>query len=193
MIPRPSFWPVAIVSLLLGNACIVAITVYAASGAGSPGGSGTGGGGGGGGGAIEPDYDRKALAWDQTARQAALDRALGWSATASITPAGHASASGSPGTLALDLRDGARQPIRAARITAIAFHETDPRRTFTLTLTPATTGEPGRFTAPLPTFKRGLWRVALTVDAVGTRFTPTLQVDTDLPLPRESGDAPCSQ
>lgn len=188
MIRRPAFWPVAIVSLLLGNACIVAITVYAASGAGIPGGNA-------GGGAIEPDYDRKALAWDELARQAALDRALGWSATAAITRAGPASASGSPGTLTLDLRDGAGQPIRAARITAIAFHETDPRRTFALTLTPAPppTGEPGRFTAPLPTFKPGLWRVALTVDAVGTRFTPTLRLDTDRPLPRDPGDAPCSQ
>lgn len=165
-----AIWPIIIVGLLSMNASIVAITVYAAN-------SDRGF-------AVEPDYYRKGLAWDESVRQRDLNASLGWSLTASFQPATPAASA----RLLARFADGAARPIRAAKLVVEAFHEADPSRVTRVDL--IAQGD-GTFAAPFAAPRPGLWTLRFIADAAGIRFTSAQQADVD----KSGGGAarPCSR
>lgn len=152
-------WPVAIVGLLGMNMTIVGVTVYYASRDKTS--------------AVVPDYYMKAVHWDETARQAAANRALGWTVGVTVVPATGDSTARSA-TLTVTLADGAGRKIRAAAASVEAFHEADPTAKVRGALRPL--GD-GRYEAVLPIARAGLWRVDVAADAAGMKFTNEQSVE----------------
>ncbi|MDX2130534.1 MAG: FixH family protein [Planctomycetota bacterium] len=148
-------WPIAIVGLLLGNMAIVGVTVYFAARTRTS--------------DVVPDYYAKALHWDDTARQHAANRALGWTLDVSF-----ASVDDATSRVRLRLTDGAGDPIRAATIDLEAFHQADPGARHTITLV---SRHDGTYEGVLESSRPGRWRVHAIADAVGMRFTSEQQVD----------------
>ncbi len=139
-------WPLIVVGMLLANVLIVGVTVVAAVRSRSP---------------VERDYYAKGLAWDESARQIALNRSLGWAIDARI-------ARGPEARLLASVRDGAGKPIRAAKIVATIFFDATPQHASDVLLLAR---DEGGFEADVPVDRPGLWRARFVVDAAGMRFT----------------------
>lgn len=72
---------------------------------------------------VEPDYYRKAVAWDSTmARRAASDR-LGWTATATFAHRAGGPADG--GALVVRISDADGAPLSGAAVRAVLIHNLD--------------------------------------------------------------------
>lgn len=143
-------WPLAIISLLGMNMVIVGITVYYANTSKTSG--------------VVPDYYTKAVHWEDTQRQRAVNKSLGWVAGWEGTAAG----SLAPGALVLDLKDGAGEPIRAASAQFEVFHESDDATRATGVMSQR---DDGKYAAIVPLTRAGRWHVHAVIDSVGTRFT----------------------
>lgn len=113
--------------------------------------------------AFEPDYYRKALAWDSTMAQSGRNLALDWRATARLDPRGQ---------LAVTLADRHGLPLAGARVTAevIPIAHADRYRSVTLT-----EGEPGDFGVAIPLVYSGLHEIRLSVVRLRDRFTVVLR------------------
>ncbi len=146
-------WPWAIFALLGANMVIVAITVYASQRSRSP---------------VESDYYQKAMHWDDSARQQALNAALGWK----LTPTVRKSSSGAD--LSISLLDGQGQPIRTCKIAVEGFHLADPTRKLDATIDAS---DAESLTTTLPIDRPGLWRLSFVVDAGGSRFTQQQDIE----------------
>ena len=116
---------------------------------------------------VEPDYYRKALAWDSTLAQRARDQALGWRLDARLAPLA------ADGRARLEVRlagrDGA--PIVDARVGVVAVHNREARAPRAATLAPVA----GGYAAELPLARAGLWELRFDVRRGGERFTATLR------------------
>lgn len=145
------FWPGGVFILLGLNMVIVGITVYAALSDKSVG--------------IEKKYYEKALAWDETAKQRQLNAALGWKIDSGVNAARQ---------ITLTLRDSSGQYIRAAKITAEAFHEARPNEVSTLTFIGDGSGS---FRALCPDGPEGSWRLRTRVEAVKMVFTDDRSIE----------------
>ncbi len=118
---------------------------------------------------VEPDYYRKAVAWDQTmARQSASD-GLGWRASAVLRRT--AADSGAIEVRAVG-RDGA--PIIGARVVATLIHNRDAANPIRVALQE---GAPGRYGAPVLLAHRGLWEVRVDARRDTDRFLATVHTD----------------
>jgi nitrogen fixation protein FixH len=121
-------WPAALVGVLavtiLAN---VALFWYAGRGDGA---------------GVEPDYYRRALAWDSTMAAETASRALGWRLTASLS-----APEGTGGTLTVELRDasGAMVAGAAVRVQGFAIARSTTRFDAALAEAPA-----GRYTLAVP-------------------------------------------
>lgn len=114
--------------------------------------------------AIEPDYYEKALAWDQTSRQREHSASLGWSID--LAPPG------ASGTLVLTLRDRLGRPLEGAAVTLETYHHARASDRATTKLPPA--GD-GRYAAPVPLQRAGLWEARITIVRGPDTFTATRQ------------------
>lgn len=114
--------------------------------------------------AFEPDYYRKALAWDSTMAQDDRNVALAWHATARL---------GRAGRLTVALSDAAGLPLAGATVTAevIPIAHADRIRSVTLAETGA-----GAFGAEVPLVYAGLHEVRVSAARGGDRFTTILRV-----------------
>jgi len=121
--------------------------------------------------AIEPDYYRKAVAWDSTIAQAGRNTALGWHLDASL---GRGPA-GSPGGLEVILQSADGTPVDSATIRVEATHNARAAEILTADLRP--TGR-GRYRADLPTTRRGRWELRFTAVRGADHFTATLRRET---------------
>lgn len=128
--------------------------------------------------AVEPDYYRKAVAWDSTMAQAARNTELDWRLGARLG----APSAGGLATLAVTLHTAAGAPISDAVIRVEATHNADANRILAAELLPA--GD-GTYHATLPATRRGLWELRLEALRGPERFTVTLRRDTsrDVPTP----------
>ncbi len=136
------FWPAAVVGMLALNVIGTLVFMWAASDEEAN--------------TVEPDYYRKAVAWDSTAaaRQRAVD--LGWSLEASIGPL---AADGQADVVVRLLdRDGA--PVEGVTLSLVAIHNAHARHPLTAAL-PAVA--PGRFERRLPVRWAGRWELRLEV------------------------------
>jgi nitrogen fixation protein FixH len=149
-------WPLILVGILLLAAGANGILVYRATHDPSF--------------AVEPDYYRKALAWDERQAEARRGEALGWALDAEL-------AAGEPtpaiAELRVRLRDRAGQPLRGATVEVAALHKARAARVLRARLE-ADPAEPGLYRASLPARRRGLWELELRVVRGGDRLTRTV-------------------
>lgn len=118
--------------------------------------------------AIEPDYYRKATAWD--AEQASLrqSRELGWHSELDVTL-------GAPGrgqTITLKLYDRAGEPLRGAQVSLRAFHNARAGRVFDVALTEVASGVyAGKSDGARP----GLWELRVQAQRGADVYRETLR------------------
>ncbi|MBY0313791.1 MAG: FixH family protein [Phycisphaerales bacterium] len=149
---RGRMWVVGIFALLGINFTVVGVTVYFALSDPSA--------------AVEPDYYRKGLAWDETARQNEHNRALGWSADVRFEQA----AAGQPAQLRVRLANKLNEPISGAKIECTYFANTNSGKRSTVTLS-AFPSEPGVYAAPVDLDREGMWHVRLRAQTAVDVFT----------------------
>jgi len=127
-------WPGLIVAMLAANAAIVGATIFLAVSDKSF--------------AVEPDYYRKAMSWDQTATQRQLNADLGWIVE---IPDAH---SGQP--IALRLLDRDRHVVRGAEVDIVAFHNATANDLLKATLLEI---EPGLYRSDETLARAGSWEI----------------------------------
>ena len=149
------YWPWFIVALLVATAAGQGVMLYAATHDHTF--------------SIEPDYYKKAVAFDTVMRQERENLALGWTATATIG----ALADGTR-EVALVLADRAEQPITDAHVRVTAIHNLEGDHHVVQALTPR---PDGRFVARMPLTRAGLWELRVNAMRGHERFTPSLRVE----------------
>lgn len=148
-------WPLAIGAVL---ALTVIANVALLVAAGAPGAT-----------QVEPDYYRRALAWDSTQADRVRSAALGWRAEAAFaTPV----AQGTP--ISVALLDAGDQPVRGARLELLAIHNLAPGAPATWRLTEVA---PGRYEAIVRPGHRGRWELRLLASRAGERFAQVLHAE----------------
>ena len=149
-------WPVAIVSVL---AITVAANVVLIVAANDPKAS-----------VVEPDYYRKAVAFDSTMAERAADLKLGWRMEARL---------GAPGTdgtrLETHLTDASGVALDGALVNVVAVHNLDAGHPVNAAL--LGTGA-GRYAAKLPLTHEGRWELRFAVQRGAQRFSADLHQDT---------------
>lgn len=152
---RGAWWPIAIVAILtLTVGANFAIYYVANDDQGI---------------AIEPDYYRKAVAWDSTMAQARENRVLGWHVTPSL-----AAFTGRDGAeLRVTLTDSTGAAISGATVKVVAFYNARAGEISDTTLVPERGGYGGR----LPVHHGGIWELRFDVTRGGVRFTSTSRVE----------------
>jgi nitrogen fixation protein FixH len=150
-------WPLAIVGVLAITVGANAVLLYQAGDRDAA--------------VVEPDYYRKAVAWDSTLAQRAHDAALGWRLEAAL---------GAPGSdglpLAARLTDARGTPLADAIVTVEAIHNAEGSHRLHATLRP---GPGGTYLTTLPSMHRGLWELRFQVVRGGERFTVALRREAE--------------
>jgi nitrogen fixation protein FixH len=147
-------WPIAIVGMLAVNVIATGVLMWAANDDEAN--------------AIEPDYYRKAVAWDSTV--AARDRgaALGWTMDVTLGPLGEDGGA----TVTVALADSTASPLEHAAVTLEAIHSAHARHPLHATLVPAA---PGRYRARLPLRWAGRWELRLEIARDGVRVPASVR------------------
>ncbi|MEO8450323.1 MAG: FixH family protein [Gemmatimonadota bacterium] len=148
-------WPVAIGAALGFTVLANGVLLYAA--------------GRDGGAEIEPDYYRKAVAWDSTIAQAHRNVALGWQLQATLSQAG---------TLTVTLADRAGLPLTGATITTEGFALAGGNRTLQATLAPVDHS----YRAGLTLQHQGIYELRFLVMRGSERFTAVMRGTPGGPL-----------
>jgi nitrogen fixation protein FixH len=146
-------WPLAIVGVLAITVGANAVLLYQAGDREAA--------------VVEPDYYRKAVAWDSTLAQQAKNAALGWRLDAAFGAPGR---DGTP--LTARLTDARGRALADAAITVEAIHNAEGSRRLHAVLRPAPSGA---YAALLPLAHRGLWELRFEAARGGERFTATLR------------------
>ena len=154
-------WPVAIVGVLAVTVAANAVLFYAASDREAA--------------AVEPDYYRRAVAWDSTRAQERRNQALGWRLVAEL------GAPGPEGTpLGVLLVDAEGLPIEDATVSVEAIHNREATRPIRATLAPTAEDAPARegYAVTLPLPRRGLWELRFVARRGDERFTADLRLES---------------
>ncbi|WP_255120259.1 FixH family protein [Synechococcus sp. Cruz CV-v-12] len=118
--------------------------------------------------AVERDYDRKALHWEETARQQRRNRELGWKVAIDSTDGG---------VIAVSLTDAAGRPLEAATVDVEAFHHASAGTRLNVRLSSTA---PGRYAGAGLVGAPGLWEFRLVVkrgpDVMTHSITQTVAV-----------------
>ena len=117
--------------------------------------------------AVVPDYYRKAVAWDETARQTAANERLGWTLAIDVSRRTDA---GDRREVRVDLHDAAGAPIRDAGIRIEAYFDARAGAKQRVLLEPAP-DQPGRYIGRLPVERDGHWTFHAVVHRGEDRFT----------------------
>jgi nitrogen fixation protein FixH len=118
--------------------------------------------------AIEPDYYRRAVAWDSTASERRVSAALGWSAPIALVRTGNAL------TIRTAPSDANGSPLIGAAISAQLFPIARSQHVDLVALTEST---PGRYSAAVPQTRAGLWEVRLSVTRGADRWASVERVE----------------
>jgi nitrogen fixation protein FixH len=154
-VTRPrSYWPIALAGVLAvsaaANLVVVAVAVRDPSFA------------------VERDYYRKALAWDETMAQEQRNVELGWHVDATLVTLGRPR---HDARLDVRVADADGRPIDGARVTVEALHNARANDLFAPLLTAQ---DAGRYTGSLPGARRGLWELRIRVARGAAVFTTVL-------------------
>ncbi len=120
--------------------------------------------------AIEPDYYKKAVAWDSTMAQERRNAALAWQ----LAPALPALGGNARSPLALTVTDAAGQPVAGAVVHVEAMAVAHADTTVAATLVE---DQPGHYVAPVPIRRAGLWELRVKVVRGADAFTADLRLD----------------
>jgi nitrogen fixation protein FixH len=120
--------------------------------------------------AVEPDYYRKALAWDEAMAQEARNEALGWGVSVAAMPGGRRGHL----TLQAAVTDRAGAAVAGAAVSVEAMHGARASRIVAAALAEQA---PGRYAAELPLGRAGLWELRLRVVRGDDVYTRRLQQD----------------
>ena len=125
--------------------------------------------------AVEPDYYRKALAWDEKRAQDRHNAELGWQLEFTVEPA----APGHDPKITVDLLDAEGSPLNHAKVSLEAFANTQADERFTVDLTAVD----DHHEINLPMRRDGLWEFRFTVTRGDELFThtDTRHVWTEIP------------
>lgn len=148
-------WPWAIVAVL---AVTVAANVALLVHANAPGAA-----------QVEPDYYRRALAWNSTQVERARSAALGWRAEATFGAAG---AEGTP--LSVSLRDSLGEPVTGASLEVLGVHNLEPSGPSSWSLVERAPGAYGTLVHP---GHAGHWELRLTATRDRARYVDVLHAD----------------
>lgn len=147
---RGRAWPFAIAGILLaGVGANVGLIILASSDPSA---------------AIEPDYYRKALAWDAEMAQQQRNIALGWSVHSAL----QLGREGADGLLELTLADSSGRPLTGAEVTALVMHNARAAAVQSVAL--RETGK-GHYTAHVAAQRPGLWEIRISVQREAQVFT----------------------
>jgi len=162
---RGAHWPWLVTGALLFTVGVNVVMLFAASSDRN-------------GSVVEPDYYRKAVAWDSTmARRAASDR-LGWSAEVVLErPDDRGTV---PGRLTVHLVDRDGASVRGADVTATLIHNTDAANPISLALGER---EPGLYAGATRIVNPGRWEVRLEATRGSERFLTVAIVDVRTTAP----------
>ena len=127
--------------------------------------------------AVEEDYYRKAVNWEETQAQRSRNQALGWSVDERLVPP---PVLGGKPTLEVTLTDAEGQPISGATVEVETFHNVRASAVLRAVLVER---EPGVYAAEMAMTRPGLWEIRTTVDHAGERFTHATKSHLD-PRPR---------
>lgn len=118
---------------------------------------------------VEPDYYRKAVAWDSTMGVRAASARLGWRATAVLAGA-------APGAAALEVRltDAQGAGVTGATVVATLIHNADAARHLAVPLRDA--GD-GRYVAAPALSHLGRWEVRIEATRGDARFVAVEHTD----------------
>lgn len=121
--------------------------------------------------AIEPDYYRKAVAWDSTQARIAQSDALAWTVSAQVN-----NQNASLSVLTLTLVDQKGAAVHNARLTGTLLHvaRANDVRSVVFTETPG-----GQYAATVPMARRGMWELRLAAVRNAEQFQQTVRIDTD--------------
>ncbi len=148
-------WPIAIVGVLVVTVAANAVLLFEAGDREAA--------------AVEPDYYRKAVAWDSVLAQENRNAALGWRLQAEL---GAVTPSGTP--LIVRLSDARGLPLADGDLAVEAIHNREATHRVRATLSPTADGV---YAATLPLAHRGLWELRFTAVRAGERFTATVRRD----------------
>ena len=112
--------------------------------------------------AVEPDYYRKALAWNDKQAQDRRNAELGWQLEFTVEPA-----PGQDPTLSVELTRGDGSPVNGAAVNVEAFANARRNDVFTASLTTSAAG----YETTLPMRRNGLWEFRFTVTRGDDLFT----------------------
>lgn len=161
LFPKERIWPTIIVTVLLGN---LALGFFLLRVAGEDEHF-----------AVEPDYYRRAVAWDSTMADAEQSAALGWSVVADA----EALRAGSPTRLGILVQDSVGGSIVGATVDVEALPVAYATEIQRATLHPGK--EAGEYAAEIDLPRTGLWELRITAtrgnERVATRIRVQLSED----------------
>jgi hypothetical protein len=149
-------WPIGI-SLVLAS--VVALNIWVAIKAGSDQSF-----------AIEPDYYRKAVAWDSAMAQDRANLKLRWHITAVLSPVIHDTA-----TLRASITDASGVPVSGADVRVTAMFNARANEAVSMRLAPAASDS--AYEAVLAVAHRGVWELRFLVTRGDERFTINTRVE----------------
>lgn len=117
--------------------------------------------------AVEKDYYKKAVAWDETQAQARENARLGWNVDLALE------AKGDHVELVAHVKDARGLPVPDARVEVEAFPNAHAGHIVNATLAPERDAQRGS----LPFVQAGLWELRFTVRSRGERFTQVIRRD----------------
>ncbi len=116
--------------------------------------------------AVEKDYYDKAIHWDDSRRQAAVNAALGWTVDVSVDR------DGPTGPVLVVRLNGPEGPVQNAVLNVEAFHMARSDDVLAARLAEV---ESGLYTAALPMRHNGKWELRFTADRGAEHFTHTVK------------------
>lgn len=148
-------WPVFVIGALAATVAANGVMLWASSGHNAA--------------AVEPDYYRKAVAWDSTLALRRHSADLGWRLEASL---GATREAGSELSVRIAGSDGL--PIAGAEVRVEALHNSESNHPVVAALR---TGADGSATAILPLRHPGLWELRFDATRGSDRFVTMLHRD----------------
>jgi nitrogen fixation protein FixH len=120
--------------------------------------------------AVEEDYYRRGLHWDDELAQRARNTALGWRVDASASPIRR----GYGSDLRIALNDAGVSPIEGASVVVRAVHVARAGSPVDIALL---SRAPGEYGARVPIERAGVWELRIDVHRGADRFTATERLD----------------
>jgi nitrogen fixation protein FixH len=122
--------------------------------------------------AVEPDYYKKAVAWDSTLALQAESEALGWRVDASLSRDERPSASiATAGNVSVTLTDRAGAPLSGVNVATTLIHNTAPNDRITI---PLKETAPGVYSANSRLAYLGRWELRVVASRGSERFASVL-------------------